>query len=618
METLEKIQDDSQDESQVLQDNCIRCSSTDFVDKFYNDDARPILIHLAKGERMSYQDYMSFRRCLEGKHLLLDLSSSELLLDDLETYYVLCSKQNPGEMISDFEDFVKRRSSMEGTIMSVITANMCLRIMEAILFGHKPRLKKRIINVSMEVDDKKEQPLLLNCHQRKTLTRLTALMKLLEDQDRLDMLVFNRKFLTTVDFPLEVLWWLEKERLLLFTKYVLAPSRDLGLVESSLFRLLCSMDGVVVDSVPEVVEIDLTLEMEVCEDHDSPQGPDIKSLVGSMVRDLVALLLVRGASVQQQSNQICGQVLENVSSQVINVLLSNEGTSKDNLPGDYFTPLRRVVYLRGGILTHFASAHIAKVFSMVPRVGVQDTISRHSTEWTYQRIPSHIADFLLSILKVLGDAAVNDIDNGILQSEVNWKWLLMTVSVYLRHFPQADKLLKDLVERHLHEAILKRNLSLLTAVFLLARHCCAAGTPLFPSYLAWFTASFGNDSITATSLANYQVLLKFLTGLVPAEPAFCLKVHINKSAEEDVSRVLAHYEETGEIIQLLFDAYLMRRSYFEKHFLPKLLTGRDIPDPPDARARFIEKLFLAGKIPRPAFQKYQKACAEASRYLEEV
>ncbi|CAG2066866.1 unnamed protein product [Timema podura] len=69
METLEEIQDDSQDESQ--QDNCIRCPSTDFVDKFHNDDARPILIHLAKGERMSYQDYMSLRRCLEGKHLLL-------------------------------------------------------------------------------------------------------------------------------------------------------------------------------------------------------------------------------------------------------------------------------------------------------------------------------------------------------------------------------------------------------------------------------------------------------------------------------------------------------------------------------------------------------------------
>nr|CAD7397019.1 unnamed protein product [Timema cristinae] len=615
-----------------------------------------VVIIEAKGERMSYQDYMSFRRCFEGKHSLLDLPSSELLLDDLETYYVLCSKQNPGEMISNFEDFVKRRSSMDGTSMSVITANICLRIMEAILYGHKPRLKKRIINISMEekpppvhpteirtsispssavrlntthtlanyateagqVDDKTDQPLLLNCHQRKMLTRLTALMKLLEDQDRLDMLVFNHKFLTMVDFPLEVLWWLEKERLLLFTKYVLAPSRDLSLVESSLFRLLCSMDGVGVDSVPEVVEIDLTLDMEVCEDRDSPQGPDLKSLVGSMVRDLVALLLVRGASVHQQSNQICGQVLENISSQVIKVLLSNEGTPKDNLPGDYFTPLRKVVYLRGGILTHFASAHIAKIFSMVPSVGVQDTVSSHSTDWTYDHIPSHIADFLLSILKVLGDAAVNDIENGILRSEVNWKWLLMTVSVYLRHFPQADKLLKDLVERHLHEAILKRNLSLLTAVFLLARHCCAAETPLFPSYLTWFTASFGNDSITAASLANYQVLLKFLTGLVPVEPAFCLKVHINKSAEEDVSRVLAHYEDTGEIIQLLFDAYLMRRSYFEKHFLPKLLTGRDIPDPPDARARFIEKLFLAGKIPRPAFQKYQKACAEASRNLEAV
>nr|CAD7575379.1 unnamed protein product [Timema californicum] len=596
-----------------------------------------VVIIAAKGERMSYQDYMSFRRCFEGKHSLLDLSSSELLLDDLETYYVLCSKQNPGEMISNFEDFVKRRSSMEGTSMGVITANICLRIMEAILFGHKPRLKKRIINISMEVDKKTEQPLLLNCHQRKMLTRLTALMKLLEDQDRLDMLVFNHKFLTVPDTQNRFKTPSgEGGGALLRLDRVCPtrPSRDLSLVESSLFRLLCSMDGRVVDSVPEVVEIDLTLEMEVCEEHDSvPQGPDLKSLIGSMVRDLMALLLVRGASVRQQSNQICGQVLENISSQ---------------------------------------------------------------------------------ILKVLGDAAVNDIDNGISQSEVNWKWLLMTVSVYLRHFPQADKLLKDLVERHLQEAVLKRNLSLLTAVFLLARHCCAAETPLFPSYLTWFAASFGNDSITAASVANYQVLLKFLTGLVPAEPAFCLKVHINKevythlrgkttlsipdqdsnldlpiisspvsykssgldqaatesggehitvtvltssaypgnttlhdtdafpcevcraeslydgsngdrvgenisqSAEEDVTRVLAHYEDTGEIIQLLFDAYLMRRSYFEKHFLPKLLTGRDIPDPPDARARFIEKLFLAGKIPRPAFQKYQKACAEASRNLEAV
>ncbi|CAG2067597.1 unnamed protein product, partial [Timema podura] len=68
---------------------------------------------------------------------------------------------------------------------------------DALHMSYFPHDALHIRNAPDQVDDKKEQPLLLNCHQRKTLTRLTALMKLLEDQDRLDMLVFNRKFLTT-------------------------------------------------------------------------------------------------------------------------------------------------------------------------------------------------------------------------------------------------------------------------------------------------------------------------------------------------------------------------------------------------------------------------------------
>jgi hypothetical protein len=88
----------------------------------------------------------------------------------------------------------------------------------------------------------------------------------------------------------------------------------------------------------------------------------------------------------------------------------------------------------------------------------------------------------------------------------------------------------DMMTEIVKEALSSENEELMLLSFLLARQCAVEGTTLrCLTYPAWFKKTFGNKNSTlATSQSSCRFLIKFLTHLVPYEPAACLKAHADQ------------------------------------------------------------------------------------------
>ncbi|KAJ7374788.1 hypothetical protein OS493_005138 [Desmophyllum pertusum] len=179
-------------------------------------------------------------------------------------------------------------------------------------------------------------------------------------------------------------------------------------------------------------------------------------------------------------------------------------------------------------------------------------------------------------------------------------------------------------------------------------------------YIAWFQTMFADQGNTKlNNKKSVQFFVKFLSDLVPYEPAEYLKVHVIKApqvpsklrelvtdyvslaktrlmdlkepvelmgmygtvqehleqkrkqleqATADVEKVLGSYEKSGKVPSTVMEASIFRKPYFIGRFLPALLTPRKVPDEPDVRAQLIDVLSKAGKIPKNMLSTYQSAC----------
>jgi hypothetical protein len=90
-----------------------------------------------------------------------------------------------------------------------------------------------------------------------------------------------------------------------------------------------------------------------------------------------------------------------------------------------------------------------------------------------------------------------------------------------------------------------------------------------------------------------------------------------QTTEQDIDYALKHFEtHNGEIAQILLSACVFRRQHYEQEFLPKLLTPRVIPDVPDIKAKFINRLFSMNKISHSLYARYREACLAEARTLQ--
>ena len=98
---------------------------------------------------------------------------------------------------------------------------------------------------------------------------------------------------------------------------------------------------------------------------------------------------------------------------------------------------------------------------------------------------------------------VSLVSRVIARDEVNWRAVLGVTSVLLMLVPGVDKLLHAKVKELVSSGLEEEDVEALYCGLLMARQASAQNTPCFPSYQAWFSATFGDE---ATSLASVKTL----------------------------------------------------------------------------------------------------------------
>ncbi|KAL8593129.1 hypothetical protein ACOMHN_018055 [Nucella lapillus] len=302
-----------------------------------------------------------------------------------------------------------------------------------------------------------------------------------------------------------------------------------------------------------------------------------------------------------------------------------------------------------------------------PNMKVSEALKRQ-TQWTSGKIPDNFKTLYKQLLVPFESGEVVEVLRRILdKQEVNWQTLLSFLATFLVCFPAAARDIQDHVRGLLGDSLEGGDMEGTIVAFLLARQTCREGPHVFPHYSAWFQEMFSDAPHSpAASKKAFTFLVKFLTELVPFEPADILKVHIlrppfvpakcrdvwtdytalaktrladlkvpleetntaiytdpgNKSGlgeagMQDVEKALAVFESSGKLPTTVMEASIFRKPYFVGKFLPAVLQPRHLPDMADSRMKFIEALKKAGKIPSAHFTKYEEACKRETRQLLE-
>ncbi|GLH15243.1 Uncharacterized protein GBIM_19610 [Gryllus bimaculatus] len=355
-------------------------------------------------------------------------------------------------------------------------------------------------------------------------------------------------------------------------------------------------------------------------------------------------------------HQSCNEFLDQFVIEVTNHMISEENSSSF---GQHFLQLRedkwhvRETALQEYFLRILRSAATSPCISAAQALAFQH-------RWFYSEVGPCFSVNLNYLLTALGEEEANSgITSMIKEESAKWQSILQFITAYLSHFSGAAAALKAYVDDCLVRALTKQSYSLLACAFLVARQACLnSAIPsvrnAFPSYGVWFASAFGTEAgsvQTSTNAATFSFLMEFLTELVPTEPPFCLRVHINKvpsapvhcshlltdyvslaktrlkdlgeatgsglfafeyTPKEDVAAALLNFEKSGQISRVLLDCSKFRRTQFEQQFLPALLVPEPVGEEISTRQRLITKLQILGKIPSTLLQKYEKACHDIS------
>ncbi|XP_071528013.1 uncharacterized protein [Panulirus ornatus] len=314
-------------------------------------------------------------------------------------------------------------------------------------------------------------------------------------------------------------------------------------------------------------------------------------------------------------------------------------------------------------LESYCSAQLIYILTHRPNLQL-GRVLRKQEKWRSTRADTTLSALMQKLVVVLGhEATLNTLDLVVTNDEVNWCCVLTLVATALNCHRATATTLKRMIKKKIQHGCEDQEMDLLIIGFLFARHASQEGRHIFPSYPQWFSSLFATESGSpASNKQAFVFLVRFMSDLVPHEPAYCLRAHvtshiftpkgcqevlrdyyhlararlqelkdslnpnddqqsskISSKVVEEVEAAVNHFSETGKIPNFVLEASIFRIPYFCSAFLPALLVSRPIPDVPDARAKLIEALHSAGKIPSNMFNNYIEACQkEVSDLLADV
>jgi len=246
-----------------------------------------------------------------------------------------------------------------------------------------------------------------------------------------------------------------------------------------------------------------------------------------------------------------------------------------------------------------------------------------------------LAELASALVKVGLEASelVDEVSRLVVRQEVNWRGLLALVTASLA-LPECEKewweLISDLVKQGSEDEEGKSG-SLLAGL-LLARQVSGPGSQ-YPSYVAWFGATFAEE--TSTLAQQPQHLVSLLTKLLTFEPAAIIRAHQLAQLDDYKALARARLQELGETAvqpvqppsaQALEEALAAVKEWTETARLPRALTdcfmwqqevwtGRLLPAIltccPDTlalvqgRETLVEALHSKGKVPGSLYSRYK-------------
>lgn len=204
--------------------------------------------------------------------------------------------------------------------------------------------------------------------------------------------------------------------------------------------------------------------------------------------------------------------------------------------------------------------------------------------------------------------------------------------------------IKAIVHELIEESLENEDSSFLTIALLLGRICCLNESGLKLTYLQWFSMTFSSESHRPlNTYKRAKFFLSVLTQLLDYEQPGFLKIYLhkvpfvpsssqaelsdylnqakarleslNESTEvglfatesgNDVAVLVNMFEKSGKIPHNFFGAIMLRKKYFDREFLPKLL--RQCPGPSTSHHALIQQLAQLGKIGNGVFKKHVESC----------
>ncbi|KAK3735722.1 hypothetical protein RRG08_024518 [Elysia crispata] len=406
-------------------------------------------------------------------------------------------------------------------------------------------------------------------------------------------------------------------------------------------------------------------------------GPlDTQQLRQKILSDIILYLLNQTFSDKKTSTgQLERQVLNAVLQDVLELQIPIGEEESVALPSNF---LATTTIADAKVVHKYAIHSLSLILSHGANNSVEDCM-KSETDWMSYQTSGCLQSMIKEFFLALNYSEVSGVLKRALEHQsVNSRHIYAYLSCLYTCFAEASTSLKDYLLTLISSAFDKSSCVDLYVPFFLARLSTAIGSHCFPSYSDWFQTTFCNPSSLMMSRASYNLLIKFLTSLVPWESPERLKAYIfhkpnlpvkcknqyqdfvdlaktqlmdlgvplnekvtcmygnnsdgsnnsneedqmNKaravdSTEQDVQKAVAAFAESRKIPAVLMQASIFQKPYFMGKFLPALMKPRVLPDHPDERMLLIAELNKSGKIQTSAYDQYLQACEREKQALLE-
>lgn len=227
--------------------------------------------------------------------------------------------------------------------------------------------------------------------------------------------------------------------------------------------------------------------------------------------------------------------------------------------------------------------------------------------------------------------------------KINWHNFSLLVCALTRQDGYTK--LRSVIHELIEESLENSNTSQITLALLLGRICSLEESGLNLTYLQWFSMTFSNDSHRPLSTEKRaKFFMTVLTQLLDYEQPGFLKIYLHKvpcvpsssqselsdylqlakarleslnespevgifgtESANDVGILVDLFQKSGKIPQSFFGAIMLRKKYFEREFLPKLL--QDCPGKLTSHHALIQQLAQLGKISNGVFKNHVEFCS---------